>query len=87
MICPLTRSVLYDPVVAADGWTYERAAITAYWRAHGLRSPASGSRLDSRMLVKNRALSAVINGFFTEGQREAAKQGGRPNWWDYFNSL
>jgi hypothetical protein len=83
MICPLTRSVLYDPVVAADGWTYERSAIVAYWRAQGLRSPASGDRLESRTLVKNRALSMVVNGFFTEGQREAVKQGGRPNWWDY----
>lgn len=83
MICPITRGVLYDPVVAADGWTYERSAIVAYWRAQGLRSPASGKRLESRTLVKNRALSMVVNGFFTEGQREAAKQGGRPNWWDY----
>ena len=30
LICPLTRGILYDPVVAADGWTYERAALLAY---------------------------------------------------------
>lgn len=31
-VCPITHSVMTDPVVSADGHTYERAAI-ARWRS------------------------------------------------------
>ena len=45
-----------------------------YWRAHGLRSPVGGGdRLESRSVVPNKALGMVVNGFFTEAQREAVR--------------
>jgi hypothetical protein len=37
-LCSLTLEVMVDPVIAADGHTYERAAITRWFR-QSKRSP------------------------------------------------
>ena len=33
-MCPITGEVLEDPVIAMDGFTYERAAITTWFQRH-----------------------------------------------------
>ena len=52
-----------DPVMAADGFTYERAAI-ADWLARGnATSPMTGAGLESTALVPNlavRSAAAVV---------------------------
>merc|ERR1719204_1538603 len=40
-LCPITYSLMNDPVVAADGFTYERDAI-ARWLAKNQTSPMTG---------------------------------------------
>ncbi|GIM02622.1 hypothetical protein Vretimale_7499 [Volvox reticuliferus] len=57
--CPLTRKVMTDPVVAADGFTYERAAILAWLQAHAV-SPLTGEKLCSRDVVPNWTMRAAI---------------------------
>mmetsp|Transcript_11779 Transcript_11779/g.27295 ORF Transcript_11779/g.27295 Transcript_11779/m.27295 type:complete len:233 (+) Transcript_11779:1646-2344(+) len=57
IICPIMLGIMADPVMAADGCTYERAAIqhvfdaTPIWRAP--RSPATGADLRNRTLIEN----------------------------------
>jgi hypothetical protein len=36
LLCPITLQLLEDPVVATDGVTYERSAITKWrtWQPH-----------------------------------------------------
>ena len=80
MICPLSKCVLSDAVVACDGWTYERKPLEMYWRMHGLLSPVDGSRLHSRALVSNKALRQVVGSFFTEHLRE-----GPANYFDWLS--
>lgn len=65
LLCPLTLTIMEDPVMAMDGVTYERQAITAYFRherAQGRmpRSPLSRQTIPSEQLLPNRALKAVI---------------------------
>ena len=48
--CPLSQQDFVDPVVAGDGWTYERDALEQWVRAHGQLSPSSGRRLHGPML-------------------------------------
>ena len=43
----------------ADGFTYEREAITQWLAGHST-SPMTGEPLDSKVLVANRALRKVI---------------------------
>ena len=54
--------MMQDPVVCADGHTYERAAV-ARWlqeRGPGARSPLTGVPLAHHTLVQNHALRNAI---------------------------
>lgn len=58
--CPITGEVMTDPVVAADGHSYERKAIAA-WFALGKRtSPKTNESLPRQDLLPNHALRAAI---------------------------
>lgn len=46
--CPITLEPVVDPVVASDGYTYERAALTTHFLTHGTTSPLTRERLDVR---------------------------------------
>ncbi len=49
-----------DPVVAADGESYERAAIEAWLSEHGAVSPATGMPLQHTALVPNHSLRSLL---------------------------
>ncbi|CAI5488136.1 unnamed protein product, partial [Closterium sp. Naga37s-1] len=58
--CPLTKEVMQDPVLAADGHTYERAAI-AKWLAEGnSTSPMTHEPLPNTDVMPNHAIRAMI---------------------------
>jgi hypothetical protein len=58
--CPLTHRKFRDPVVAADGFSYERRAIEDLWRTLGESvSPATGEPIPDT-LVPNRALQNLL---------------------------
>lgn len=59
-ICPITMSIMIDPVVAADGHTYERSAIEQWLVAHQT-SPKTNLQLPHRMLTPNHSLKNLIN--------------------------
>ncbi|KAG2423703.1 hypothetical protein HXX76_015093 [Chlamydomonas incerta] len=58
-LCPLTCRLFKDPVVAADGVTYEREAIERHVR-HVATSPLTKQRLTSTVTYPNTALKAAI---------------------------
>jgi len=59
-ICPLTRFLMVDPVIAEDERTYERAAIEAHLatRATSPLDPSLAVRPDR--LIANRAVKTAI---------------------------
>lgn len=57
--CPITGFPMIDPVVAADGHTYERSAI-ARWLTTSNKSPMTGSILPHKNLVTNYGLMSTI---------------------------
>lgn len=57
--CPITGFPMLDPVVAADGHTYERSAI-ARWLKTSEKSPMTGSVLFHKELVPNYGLLSSI---------------------------
>lgn len=59
-LCPLTHEVFSDPVMAADGHSYERGAIES-WLRRSRKSPLSGNQLASLELTPNHALRSVID--------------------------
>lgn len=58
--CPITADVMTDPVLALDGYTYERTAIEEHFRLCGPKSPMTNAMLPTDTLTPNRALKNTI---------------------------
>jgi hypothetical protein len=62
-LCSITLEVMADPVIAADGHTYERHAIEDWFGSCGegeTRSPKTNAILPNRALIPNHALKSLI---------------------------
>eukprot|EP01084_Bolivina_argentea_P308653 533768_1 len=57
--CPITMEIMNDPVIIADGATYERDAIED-WFKNNDTSPNSGLKLIHKNVVTNYALKSLI---------------------------
>ena len=57
--CPITREKMEDPVIAADGNSYERREIEKWLKTHNT-SPVTGVPLQSKTLTPNRQLKDAI---------------------------
>jgi hypothetical protein len=62
LCCPISLEIMRDPVVAADGFSYERAAIEQ-WLQKSNASPKTGLELEHRFLTSNRTLKTIIQDF------------------------
>ncbi len=58
--CPLTMEVMRDPVITADGQTYERTEIEKLFAQGKNTSPLTGEKLPSKNLTPNIALRKAI---------------------------
>jgi hypothetical protein len=68
--CPITQEVLVDPVVCADGHTYERAAIAEWFATGKLSSPTTNELLASQLMLPNHAVRRLALSLRREqGQR------------------
>lgn len=61
--CPITTEVLKDPVVAADGHTYERQHITE-WLQKSDTSPMTNETMEHKHLTPNFALVGIMQAYF-----------------------
>ena len=59
-VCPISMETFRDPVVTADGETYERACIQRHLDGGRMTSPLTNARLKSRALVPNTAMRRAI---------------------------
>ena len=58
--CPITQDVFLSPVVASDGYTYEKQALLHWFADGNFTSPMTRARLNPRNLHPNRSLKAAI---------------------------
>ena len=65
--CPITLGTMVDPVIAADGHSYERVALEA-WLATHRTSPLTGAALEHMHVTPNHRLRSMI-----ESARETAE--------------
>ena len=68
IVCPITQEIMIDPVVAADGHTYERNAI-ASWLEKNNTSPLNGDELPHTNLTPNRAVRSMVQRFVEDCRR------------------
>lgn len=60
-LCPITQEIMTDPVVAADGQSYQRESISEWLSRGHRRSPLNGDKLPNANLLNNLTLKKVIN--------------------------
>ncbi|KAK9842652.1 hypothetical protein WJX74_000151 [Apatococcus lobatus] len=72
-LCPISQDLMADPVVAADGHTYEREHICRWLQAHS-RSPMTNAILEDNHVVTNWALKKAIEHWSSPAQ--VAKRAG-----------
>ena len=58
-VCPITLTLMTDPVITSDGQTYERKAIED-WLQQNNTSPLTAVELDNKKLIPNVALRSQI---------------------------
>ncbi|KAG2486634.1 hypothetical protein HYH03_014690 [Edaphochlamys debaryana] len=59
-VCPITMSVMDDPVTAADGNSYERSALEMWFELGNDEFPGSGVKITSMEFTPNPELKAEI---------------------------
>lgn len=62
-LCPITFEIMRDPVICADGHTYERTAIEHWFSRENRTSPLTNATLSSLNLIPNYGLRASIDLF------------------------
>lgn len=70
-VCPITQEIMLDPVVASDGFTYEREAIAGWIASHNT-SPMTNLPLESSHLTPNRTLRTMIKDWMEQHPEYAA---------------
>ena len=58
----LSPVIMADHVTTADGFTYERTAISEWLRTNDT-SPSTGAKLESRSLFPNLSLRSIIRSY------------------------
>ncbi|CAF4197825.1 unnamed protein product, partial [Rotaria magnacalcarata] len=59
LVCPIALTIFTDPVIAADGFTYERSAIER-WLTNNDRSPMTNQVLPNKLLNPNTVIKQII---------------------------
>ncbi|XP_075685434.1 WD repeat, SAM and U-box domain-containing protein 1 isoform X2 [Rhinoderma darwinii] len=60
LLCPITCEIMKDPVIASDGYSYERKAIE-FWISTKKTSPMTNLPLENLLLTPNRTLKMALN--------------------------
>lgn len=77
-VCPITKKLINDPVVAADGYSYEKAAINLWFETNHNNSPIDNSRLKNLDLNPNQNLKQTIQEFRSKLPKTLQKEHSRP---------
>ena len=65
-VCPISLEPMEDPVLAADGHSYERREIVRHFDLGRRTSPMTGAPLPHTQLMPNHALKKAIQAFLEE---------------------
>ncbi|NWX87436.1 WSDU1 protein, partial [Nothoprocta pentlandii] len=60
-LCPITRELMKEPVIAADGYSYEKEALENWLSSKRRSSPMTNLPLPSLLLTPNRSLKTAIS--------------------------
>lgn len=73
-LCPISADLFADPVVTADGQTYDRASIERHFAGGRITSPLTNLPLPSRVLVPNIVLRGAISEWREQHEKHTQDQ-------------
>ena len=65
-LCPISGRLFHDPVVTADGHSYEKQEIDKWFKMGSSNSPMTGLRLPHTHTVKNHTLRAALHEYIAK---------------------
>ena len=71
-LCPISQQCMHDPVVLADGHSYERSYISRWLQEHST-SPKTGKDLQQKDMFPNHALRNAIEEYFRQAFSEHSR--------------
>eukprot|EP01084_Bolivina_argentea_P081251 147146_1 len=71
-LCPITKQIMTDPVIAFDGHCYERKAIEKYLKMNN-KSPITGTKADHLIVLPNNNLKNEIQVFVKQNNIDLSK--------------
>ena len=72
-LCPLSLEIYEDPVMAADGFSYERREIQAWFDRGKRTSPKTNEELPHTFLTPNRDLKSACQDFLDDVRKFEAR--------------
>ena len=72
--CPISGRLMADPVVIADGHSFERDAISDWFERGHMKSPMTGAPLPNAEVVPNHALRSAISEYIENLESNTANQ-------------
>ena len=70
-ICPITHEIMKDPVIAGDGFTYERKAIEEHFNRQGGKSPMTRQDIGIN-LIPNRGIKDAIDHYHEQKKKDSS---------------
>ncbi|KAI4978620.1 hypothetical protein ZWY2020_015373 [Hordeum vulgare] len=67
-MCPILKTLMYDPCIASDGYSYERSAMEMWLRDKDV-SPVTKARLHDKTLRPDLCLRSAIISWLSQGGR------------------
>ena len=73
LLCPLSEELMVDPVLAEDGYTYERSELLHWLATHGGASPMNPNlTLDAERLMSNVMAKQQVTELIASGELDDA---------------
>jgi ankyrin len=73
IVCPITHNIFLDPVIAPDGFVYEREAITA-WMEKNSVSPWTNEKLSSSTVYPARVIKTLTIDYLEKNPNKISDQ-------------
>ena len=68
-LCSISQEIMQDPVIASDGFPYDRKSIEK-WLRNSEKSPMTLLRLEHKNLIPNRSLKSAIESWKDDMKRK-----------------
>ena len=68
-LCPIFHTIMEDPVITIDGYTFEKKAIQEWFSKGNVTNPLTGISLPNQCITPVRSLRSLIEKFVSQDMK------------------